>query len=258
MANIKRNDMETVEPSARQVPCSECPLRQRPVFRDFTAPELDYVWKFKRGELRIERGASILVEGSHNPHFYTVLSGWAFRYKLIEDGRRQIVNYEMPGDLIGLQGSIMGEMNHSVEALSPVVLCVFERDRLMELFQAHPTLGYDLTWISAREEYMLDENLLTVGRRSALERIAYLVVFLARRAHDAGLNGTRRVELPITQQHIADTLGLSLVHTNKTIRKLINSQLIAWRDGGCIVNDLAGLEKIARWRDTEPKPRPFL
>jgi len=76
-----------------------------PVFRPFTAEELAFISRFKKGELTVERGATVLVEGSHSAHLYTVLSGWAFRYKLLSDGRRQILNYTMPGDLIGLQGA---------------------------------------------------------------------------------------------------------------------------------------------------------
>ncbi|TIU18403.1 MAG: cyclic nucleotide-binding domain-containing protein, partial [Mesorhizobium sp.] len=106
-------------------------------------PELAFISKFKKGELTVDKGATVLVEGSHSAHLYTVLSGWAFRYKLLQDGRRQILNYLMPGDLIGLQGSVMGEMQHSVEALSPMLLCVFERDNLHELYRNHPGLAYD-------------------------------------------------------------------------------------------------------------------
>ena len=87
-----------------------------------------------------EAGSTILSEGTHSPHLYTVLSGWAFRFKSLPDGRRQILNYLLPGDLLGLQGSIMGEMEHSVEALTPMVLCVFQRDKLDDLFEGYPGL----------------------------------------------------------------------------------------------------------------------
>ena len=101
---------------------------------------------------RSTRASTVLVEGNHSAHLYTVLSGWGFRYKLLPDGRRQILNFVMPGDLIGLQGSLMGEMQHSVEALSPMLLCVFERDNLFELYRNHPGLAFDITWIASREE----------------------------------------------------------------------------------------------------------
>jgi CRP-like cAMP-binding protein len=161
-----------VPATIRRVPCQHCPLRALPSFRPFTPDELEFVAGFKRGELVAEPGALILTEGAHSAHLFTLLSGWAFRYKTLEDGRRQILNYLLPGDLVGLQGSVMGQMEHSVEALSSVVLCLFQRDSLPDLFRRHPGLGFDVAWLASREERMLDENLLSVGRRSALERAA--------------------------------------------------------------------------------------
>ena len=200
----------------------------------------------------------MLVEGNHSAHLYTVLSGWGFRYKLMADGRRQILNYLLPGDLIGLQGSLMGEMQHSVEALSPMLLCVFEREQLHTLYRNHPGLAYDITWIASREEQMLDENLLSIGRRTALERAAYLIAFIRSRAETVRLNGGKIAQMPITQQHVADTLGLSLVHTNKTLRKLVDRKLIVWRDGGCEVLDIEGLMKVARWEGLQEALRPLV
>lgn len=244
--------------SNRRYSCDSCPLRSLPIFREFEAQELEFVNKFKKGELVADRGATVLVEGNHSAHLYTVLSGWGFRYKLLPDGRRQILNYVMPGDLIGLQGSVMGEMQHSVEALSELLLCVFERDKLHELYRKHPGLGYDITWLAAREERMLDENLLSIGRRTAIERAAYLIAFIHARARVVGLNGRKAVEIPITQQHVADTLGLSLVHTNKTLRKLMDRKLIAWRDGGCQVLDADALQDIAGWHGLGEVRRPLV
>jgi len=243
---------------AKRYPCEECPLRPLEVFRAFEKEELAFVSKFKRGELSVDKGATVLVEGAHSAHLFTVLSGWGFRYKLLPDGRRQILNYLMPGDLIGLQGSLMGEMQHSVEALSPMMLCMFERDKLQELYRNHPGLAYDITWIASREERMLDENLLSVGRRTALERAAYLIAFISARASSVGLTGKKPVEIPITQQHIADTLGLSLVHTNKTIRKLADRNLVKWRDRGCEVVDVEGLLALARWEGMSEGKRPLV
>lgn len=244
--------------SARRYPCEKCPLRPLPIFREFESQELAFISKFKVGELAVDRGATVLVEGSHSAHLYTVLSGWGFRYKLMPDGRRQILNYVMPGDLVGLQGTLMGEMQHSVEALAPMLLCVFEKDGLSKLYRNHPGLAYDITWIASREERMLDENLLSVGRRTAIERAAYLIAFICNRAKAVGLNGGKTVEIPITQQHVADTLGLSLVHTNKTIRKLINRNLLVWRDRGCEVRDVEALMNLARWEGFNETRRPLV
>ncbi|MBN9073734.1 MAG: Crp/Fnr family transcriptional regulator [Rhizobiales bacterium] len=242
----------------RATPCSRCPLRPLPIFRNFEPEELDFVSTFKRGELVVNRGSTVLVEGSPSPYLYTLLAGWAFRYKLMPDGRRQILNYVLPGDLIGLQSSLLGEMEHSVEALSSLVLCVFERGQLKELYSRFPGLAFDVTWLAAREEQMLDENLLSIGRRSAVERAAYLLAFLAIRAKALGLAGPGPVQLPVTQQHVADTLGLSLVHTNRTLRKLAERKRIAWKDSACLVLDVEALQAIAHWSGPSEKPRPLI
>jgi len=78
----------------RRVPCEQCPLRANArAFRDFTATELQFVNTFKSGELNVEAGTNLLQQGTNSGHLYTVLSGWAFRYKMLADGRRQILNY---------------------------------------------------------------------------------------------------------------------------------------------------------------------
>lgn len=229
-----------------------------PGFRAFETQELRFVSSFKTGELVAEAGTTLLSEGRNSAHLYTLLSGWAFRYKTLADGRRQILNYMLPGDLVGLQGSVIGEMQHSVEALSPLVLCVFQRDRIPELFRNHPGLGFDITWLAAQEERMLDDHLLSLGRRSAMERAAYLIAFLYHRAMSVGLTDQRTLYLPITQMHVADTLGLSIVHTNKTLRKLADRGLIRWLDRSCEVLDMAGLMHVADWDGPIERIRPLI
>ncbi|WP_321447209.1 Crp/Fnr family transcriptional regulator [uncultured Cohaesibacter sp.] len=250
--------MKNHKARAERTECEKCPLREIRQFRDFDPDELEFVSNFKKGELHTDPGATILVEGSNNPHIYTVLTGWGFRSKLLEDGRRQILNYIMPGDMIGLQGSIMGEMEHSVEALSAMTLCVFEREYMMNLYEKHPDLGYDVTWIAAREERILDEHLVSVGRRTALERAAYLLAYIHQKATAVGLAQAERSDLAITQQHIADTLGLSIVHTNKTLRKLAQKNLIIWKERGCEVLSVEGLLEVAGWEGMPEKCRPLI
>lgn len=241
----------------RRVPCELCPLRPLHVFRDFSPEELQFVSSFKVGEITADAGTVILEEGTRSADLYTVLSGWAFRFKMLDDGRRQILNYLLPGDLVGLQGTIIGEMDHSVEALSPLVLCVFQRDRLDELFRNHPGLGFDVTWLASREERMLDDHLLSLGRRTAMERAAYLLAFLHARAVSVGL-GRQGVTIPLTQQHVADTLGLSIVHTNKTLRKLSDRGLIRWLGRGCEVLDAPELTRLAGWAGPGERVRPLI
>jgi CRP-like cAMP-binding protein len=247
------------EPPPRQVPCERCPLRTRAVFRPFTPEELEFVKTFKTGELNVEAGTMLFLEGTSSAHLYTVLAGTGFRYKLLPDGRRQILNYSFPGDFIGLQGSVMHEMQHSIEALSDMVLCVFQREGLWRLFQSHAGLSFDVTWLAARSEQMLDQQLLSVGRRSALERCAHLLLHLADRVNEVGMMRTEgKVRIPITQQHIADTLGLSLVHTNRTMGYLIRQGLIRWKEQEFDILDRERLVAIASTDPPSAEVRPLL
>ena len=245
--------------SSRKVPCEKCTLRQFECLREFTAKELEFVSSFKSGELNVEAGTSILLQGTNSAHLYTVLSGWAFRYKTLPDGRRQILNYAMPSELIGLQGSVNDEMQHSVEALTDVMLCVFPREKLWDLYTNYPTLAFDITWIAAREEQILDEGLTSVGRRTAMERLAYLLLTMFQRAEEVGLTKGNSIQFPFTQQHVADTLGLSLVHTNKTLRRLAATKTVRWKDRRFEMLDREALAKLASYEPQPPRVRrPFI
>jgi CRP-like cAMP-binding protein len=241
------------------VPCEKCPLRGKKVLRDFTAKELPFVAEFKSGELNVEAGTNILLQGTNSAHLYTVLSGWAFRYKTLSDGRRQILNYALPADLLGLQGSVSDEMQHSVEALTDMVLCVFPREKLWDLYSQHPALAFDVTWLAAREEQMLDENLLAVGRRTALERTAYLLLNLFVRCEEIGLTRANSIAFPFTQQHVADTLGMSLVHTNKTLKRLGATRAVRWKDRMFEILDRDALIELAGYDTPQARVRrPFI
>jgi CRP/FNR family transcriptional regulator len=246
------------KPNGQYTPCELCPLRKRPSLREFSAEELAFVKTFKTDELRVDAGASFLREGMRSEHLYTVLSGWAFRYKMLDDGRRQILNYALPADLVGLQGALMNEMEHSVEALTPLVLCVFPRAKLWDLYSRIPTLAFDITWLAAREEQLIDEYLVSLGRRTALERVAYLLLHLFTRADEAGLVKNGSIQFPFTQQHLADTLGMSLVHTNKTLKRLFVSKAIRWKDRIFEMPDRAALAGIAGSDVVKARARPFI
>jgi CRP-like cAMP-binding protein len=226
--------------------------------REFSAEELAFVKTFKVDELRVDAGASFLREGARSEHLYTVLSGWAFRYKMLDDGRRQILNYALPADMVGLQGALMNEMEHSVEALTPLVLCIFPRAKLWDLYSRIPTLAFDITWLAAREEQLIDEHLVSLGRRTALERAAYLLLHLFTRADEAGLVKNGTIQFPFTQQHLADTLGMSLVHTNKTLKRLFVSKAVRWKDRIFEMADRATLAGIAGSDIARARARPFI
>ena len=244
--------------NGRCTPCGKCPLREQKGLRDFSEPELAFVRTLKTDEIHVPGGTTFLRQGERSEQLYTVLDGWAFRYKMLDDGRRQILNFALPADLVGLQGSLMSEMEHSVEALTDISLCVFPRDKVWALYSNIPSLAFDLTWLAARSEKLGDEHLLSVGQRTALERTAYILLTLYVRAEEVGLVRGNAVQFPFTQQHLADTLGMSLVHTNKTLKRLYASNAIRWKGRTFELLDRTKLADLAGGDIIVSRTRPFI
>lgn len=211
--------------------CGNCPLRDRDTFKGLKDRELDAMRGFKTGEMKIEPGTILLMQGARSPQLFTVLDGLAVRQKTLQNGRRQVTNFVLPGDFLGLQAAVMDEMQHSVEATTKMTLCVFKRSDLWRLFKVQPSLAYDLTWLAAIEEHFLGEALAVIGQLPALQRVAWGLARFYHRAEMTGLVEAGHCPFPFRQQDLADALGLSLVHTNKTLQKLRADRLIGLEDG---------------------------
>lgn len=237
--------------------CAQCPLRTLPIFGERHV-DAAVVQSFKIGELTVASGGTILLERARASHLFTVLRGWAFRYKTFEDGRRQIINYALPGDFLGLQASMSEIMSHGIEALTDSVLCVFPRDKLWSFFSSDAELAYDITWLAASQERTLDEQIVSLGRRTAIERVAYLLWYLFDKARSLHLTKRNHLDLPMRQTHLADTLGLSLVHTNKTLQRLRKEGLIELDDRILRIIDEAALKQLANVDELQDLPRPLI
>lgn len=239
--------------------CRDCPLRRKPLFDGFSETEIVFMQKFKTGEMEVDPGTTLMLEGSNSPQLYTALSGMGLRYKTLLSGERQVINFVLPGDFIGLQAGVMHEMQHSVEATTAMKLCVFDRRSLWMLFRDHAERAYDLTWLAAVEEHFLGESLAVLGRMNGMERIARMFIRLHDRCLALGLDDNGAIPLPYRQQDVADALGMSLVHTNKMLRRLRETGLARWQDGWLRIGDYAGLCALAQLEvDREPLLRPLI
>lgn len=238
--------------------CLACPLRLKSAFKDKTDDEIRFIQAMKIDHRILRAGADIIHPGEEEAELYTLFSGWAFRYKSLPDGRRQILNFLLPGDLVGLQASLLSAAEHGIEALTEVELCVFPRKRIWDLFVKMPTLAYELAWLGSREECLIDDNLTSVGQRSASERIAALIISLYRRADALGLVTSNSFAFPLTQQQLADALGLSLVHTSKTWSRLRKVGLFALSGGRLTLLNPRLTNRMAAIYDQEGARRPLI
>jgi len=242
------------------VDCRHCPLRALPLFSDAGPQDRELIATLRRPQLRQPAGATLIAEGREPAAVFTLFSGWAFRYKTLGDGRRQILNFLLPGDFVGLQQRMDDQATHGVEALTDVWLCPFGRNMIWQLHRESPRLGYDVTWLCATEEGLVDDHLLSIGRRSAEERLAALLLWLYQRASALrpGLHGSA-VPFPLTQQHLADALGLSLPHTHRSLRRLQRRGWHRIEKRQLRILDAEALARLAELEhDGRPARRPLL
>lgn len=185
-------------------------------------------------------GEDLVVEGDAPSHCRVLLEGQAFRHKTLPDGRRQIMSFHIPGDVCDLQGLFLG-MDHNVTALAAGEVALIPHAKLGEAMEAYPRVARALWRTSLVEAAVFREWMVGMGRRSAYARIAHLFCEMIVRMRAAGLVHQNRCSFPITQQHLSDALGLSAVHTNRTLQALRGEGLLSFQGGELVIMDWPGL-----------------
>ena len=189
--------------------------------------------------------ADIVTEGMAPRSVFVVMEGVAVRYRLLPDGGRQVMTFLIPGDLCDYHVFLLRAMDHSIGTLTPVRIAPIPLDGLMDTFARRPRISAALWWSSMQEEAMLRERIVSLGRRDARGRIAYLLCELLWRHAAVGLADSGRFRLPLTQVELADTLGLTPVHVNKILKEFRARGLIAMEHKVLDVLDAEGLRAIA-------------
>ena len=189
--------------------------------------------------------ADLILEGERPDDAHAVISGFACRYKLLPDGRRQIMAWLVPGDFCDLYVSILGEMDHSISALTPSRVAMIPRTAVDEMVDHLPNLARAFWWATLVDEGILREWLTNMGRRSAAERTGHLFCELHVRLSAVGLVAEDEMDLPLTQTDLADTLGLTPVHVNRVLRTLREEGLATWRSGRLKIHDLQRLQAVS-------------
>ena len=174
----------------------------------------------------IRRGADIIVQGRTYDSIFLLGEGFALRYRIMVDGRRQVLNVLIPGDTIGYPACFFDRSLYSINALSKAVIYAISFEEIAAIFRDHPRLAIALFWSTAREAAMSGEHLADVGWRSASERLAHFLLEIATRLGAIGLSDGCTFDLPLTQAKLADVLGLSIPHVNRMLRRLREEGLI--------------------------------
>lgn len=173
-----------------------------------------------------ERGRDIIVAGEPCKRAFVVKRGWAIRYQMLEDGRRQVLDVLMPGDIFDLQVFIATEADHSVMAVTDMELSAFAPMEVLSVLSGHSVLALAFWWATVQEEAILRQQIVRNGRRTARERVAHFLLELHRRALVVAEGDDNGFDLPLTQSIIGDALGLSHIHINRVLRKFTQENLI--------------------------------
>jgi len=165
-------------------------------------------------------------EGDRPRDVHLILSGWACRYKQLEDGRRQIVSFFLPGDMCDLNVFILKEMDHSIGTITQVTIADLSREFFDEISAGYPRIATALWWETLVNAAIQREWTMNLGQRTAYERMAHLFCEIFFRLRLAGLTDELSCDFPLTQADLAEATGLSKVHVNRTLQELRAANLV--------------------------------
>jgi CRP-like cAMP-binding protein len=187
----------------------------------------------------------MIHEGQTHASAFILAEGWACSYKILPDGERQIVDFQIPGDFLGLRSILFRTSDHSIEAVTPIEVSEVVATDIFDAFSHAPRLATAVLWAASRDEAMVVEHLVNLGRRSAEERMAHFLLELAARLKLVGLGDMTGYDCPLTQYHLADALGLSAVHVNRVLRHMREEGFVTFQKGRVVFDDFVRLKGLA-------------
>ncbi len=219
-------------------------------FGELSADDIEILDALHTATRVVRRNRDIVSEGRIYEMMFVLREGSAIRYRVLRDGRRQVLNILLPGDFVGYPGCFFDTALYAITALSDAVVCPVPFAALIDLFERRPRLAATIFWSFACEAAIYAEHLIDVGRRSALERVAHSLLELLTRLRIVGLADERSYRMPLTQELVADALGLSVPHVNRTLRRLRGDGLVHIEDQRVVIDDLDALSALADFETT--------
>lgn len=219
--------------------------RKLNTFLPLSLDELKCLADLQFPPVKVKRGNQLVHEGQTGHKAFVLQAGWACSYKDLPSGGRQIISFPIAGDCVGLRSVLLRTADHSFDALTDAVVSPVDASRMLQIFSEFPRLGAAILWAASRDEAMVVEHLVSIGRRSAIERTAHFFMELAERLSLIGLATETEFKCPLNQYVLADALGLSAIHVNRVLRQLREQELLTVRKGTVHIHDLGRLRKLA-------------
>ncbi|MEO7773649.1 MAG: Crp/Fnr family transcriptional regulator [Steroidobacteraceae bacterium] len=219
-------------------------VRKLSHFSALSIAEIDAVNAASGTVRTLDPGEDLMAEGQETQGAKLLLAGIACRYKTLEDGRRQIVSFVLPGDTTELRVLTLRRADHSVSALSPCRIATLSREQVANLSDGEGALSQGLNWAALVDESITREWVVNVGRRTAIERMAHVFCELFYRLRAVGLTTGDACHIHVTQVTLGETLALSAVHVNRTLQELRRQELATLVAGKLAIYDLVRLQQV--------------
>ncbi|WP_033921543.1 Crp/Fnr family transcriptional regulator [Sphingomonas sp. 37zxx] len=187
----------------------------------------------------------LIREGDEPGPVFVVLEGWVCRYKILPSGTRQIMAFLMPGDACDLHVNLLPEMDHGIQALTIAKVAIISRTEMLTLMNDHPAIARAMYTAQLIDEGVMRAWIVSMGRRSSIERVAHLMCELYLRARNIGLAGDGEFAFPMSQLVLADALGMTAVHINRVLQELRLTGAMALHRGSVDIIDPIKLVHIA-------------
>src|SRR3954463_16306061 len=188
--------------------------------------------------IRRREGDILVATGEESSTVYLLESGWVARTRIIEDGRRQIIMVFLPGDLMGIKSMLLEHQPDTIECLTAAHVRMIDQKHLLDLVAQDHAVSVRVMFQLGEDERRLHNWVAALGKGSAEERIATLLLDLRGRLSQAGLATGDGFQMPMTQQEIADHLGLTLVHVNRVLRRLREAGIVTVQRGAVMVDEI--------------------
>ena len=214
-------------------------------FAELSAQECDALERVTSKPRSIGPRQDIIREGDQPGPVFVVLEGWAFRYKMLPTGMRQVTAFLMPGDACDLHIGMLAEMDHSVQTATAAQVATIARQDMDDLMEAHPGIARAMYVAQLVDEGTLRAWIVSLGRRNSAERAAHLLLELYSRAVRIGVASHDEMELPLSQAVLADALGMTPVHVNRTLQDLRRSGAIELRRNILRIQDPVALTRLS-------------
>lgn len=215
---------------------------------DLGAMDIEYLRGLIEKELTVKKRRDLVVDGYVYRKLCFIEDGYAVRYKLLRNGKRQIVNVMLPGDVVGLPGSFLELAAYSVIAITDLKIQVCSIDDYLRLCYRRPQFGLVLTWLQTEEAAFYAEHLINIGRRSPVERLAHFLLEIHGRMTTIGRATPKGFDLPYSQEVLGDALGLSIPHLNRMFAQLRAEGLIEGNPRRVEFIDYEALQRFAHFQ----------